>query len=93
MNDDRLVKILTPWERRHPRLFASLRAGGGVTLLIVSVILLAYHVWWGVLLWPVAALCFYASYRKPSSNPRNDEVDRREVTALAPVLPGGADRA
>ncbi len=65
MNDDRVVKFLTPWERRHPRLFASVRAGGGVTLLIVSIILLGYDVWWGVLLVPVAALALYAAYRNP----------------------------
>jgi hypothetical protein len=65
MNDDRLVKILTPWERRHPLLCARIRIGGGVSLLIVAAILIGYDVWWGVLLVPVAALSFYAAYRFP----------------------------
>jgi hypothetical protein len=45
-------------------------------LLIVSVILIGYDVWWGVLLVPVAALAFYAAYRFPqairaTANPTN----------------------
>lgn len=54
MNDARLVRFLTPWERRHPRLCARVRAVAGVSLLIVSAILIGYDVWWGVLLVPVA---------------------------------------
>jgi hypothetical protein len=67
MNDERLVKFLTPWERGHPALFARLRIGGGVSLLIVAVILLGYDAWWGLLLVPVAAVCFYAAYRNPQA--------------------------
>jgi hypothetical protein len=66
MNDARLVKILTPWERRHPLLLcARIRIGGGVSLLIVAAILIGYDVWWGVLLVPLAAASFYAAYRFP----------------------------
>jgi hypothetical protein len=65
MNDARLVRILTPWERRHPRLFAGMRIGGGIALLIIAAILLSYDVWWGVLLLPAAAVCFYAAYLNP----------------------------
>jgi hypothetical protein len=59
------VKILTPWERRHPRLLAGMRIGGGVSLLIIAAILLGYNVWWGVLLLPLAALLIYSAYRFP----------------------------
>jgi uncharacterized membrane protein len=65
MNDERLVKILTPWERRHPLFCSRTRIVAGVSLLIVAAILISYDVWWGVLLVPVAALAFYASYRLP----------------------------
>ncbi len=92
MNDDRLVKPLTPWERRHARLCAGTRMVGGVSLLIVATILTGYDVWWGVLLVPVAAVAFYAAYRFPRAIPRKDEVDQRAVTALAPVLASGVDR-
>jgi hypothetical protein len=34
-------------------------------VLIVAAILIGYDVWWAVLLVPVAALAFYASYRFP----------------------------
>ena len=91
MNDDRLVKPLTPWERRHARLCAGTRMVGGVSLLCAA-ILTGYDVWWGVLLVPVAAVAFYAAYRFPRAIPRKDEGDRRGVTALAPVLASGVDR-
>lgn len=65
MNDAQLVKILVPWERRHPLLFARLRVAGGIALLIFAAILLGYDIWWGVLLAPVAAGVFYTAYRFP----------------------------
>jgi hypothetical protein len=65
MNDARLVRFLTPGERRHPRLFAGTRIAAGVSLLIVAAILIGYDVWWGALLVPVAAVAFYAAYRFP----------------------------
>ena len=78
MNDDRLVKILTPWERRHPLLSAQIRIGGDVSLLIVAAILIGYDVWWGVLLVPVAALFFYAAYRFPRAiRARTNSTDAR----------------
>jgi hypothetical protein len=93
MNDDRIVKILTSWERlaahrrRHSdslrRLVGSASGAGSGTLLLRRRSL-------------------------PASNERKDEFDGREVTAarfrtrsldpcavkrtLASVLPGGADR-
>jgi hypothetical protein len=65
VTDARLVRILSPWERRHPVLFARMRVFGGFCLLILAGILLGYDVWWGVLLVPVAALLFYTAYRLP----------------------------
>jgi hypothetical protein len=62
-------------------------------VLIVAAILIGYDVWWAVLLVPVAALAFYASYRFPSSSPGDRESVRREVTTLATVSPGGVDCA
>ena len=44
MNDVRLVRFLTPWERRHPRVFAGTRICGGISLLIVAAILIGYDV-------------------------------------------------
>ncbi len=67
MNDAPLVRFLTPWERRHPQLCARIRAVAGVSLLVVSAILIGYDVWWGALLVPVAALAFYAVYRFPQA--------------------------
>jgi hypothetical protein len=67
MNKPRLVTILTPWERKHPQVFAGMRIGGGIALLIIAAILLSYDVWWGVLLVPVAAVCFYAAYLNPGA--------------------------
>jgi hypothetical protein len=65
MDDARLVRILFPWERRHPRLFARLPIGGGVVQLALGAILVGYGVWWGLLVLPVAALTFYTAYRLP----------------------------
>ena len=65
MNDARVVKVLTPWERRHLLLCARIRIAGGISLLIVVAVLIGYDVWWGVLLVPVAAVSFYAAYRFP----------------------------
>jgi hypothetical protein len=65
MNDARLVKMLVPWERRHPLLFARMRIARGIWLLIFTAILLAYDVWWGVLVLPLAGFVFYTAYRFP----------------------------
>jgi uncharacterized protein (DUF58 family) len=67
MNGDWLMKLVTPWEYRHPRLFARVRVGVGVWLLILTAIVYGYGRggWWGALLVPAAALLFYAAYRFP----------------------------
>jgi hypothetical protein len=65
MNDDRLVKVLTPWERRHPLLCARIRIGGGVSLLIVAAILIGYDVVVGSAAGAGGGRAFYAAYRFP----------------------------
>ena len=67
MNDDRIMKLVTPYGYKHPQLVAHVRVGVGVWLLILTAILYGYGVgsWWGVLLMPAAALCFYLAYREP----------------------------
>jgi hypothetical protein len=67
MNDDWLLKFVPSYEYRHPRLFARVRVGVGVWLLILTAILYGYDRggWWGALLIPAAALLFYAAYRLP----------------------------
>lgn len=67
MNDDWLMKFVPSYEYRHPRLFARVRVGVGVWLLILTAILYGYDRggWWGALLIPAAALLFYVAYRLP----------------------------
>ena len=67
MNDDRLMKLVAPYNYRHPLLIARVRIGVGVWLLILTVVLYGYGQsgWWGLLLVPAAALHFYLAYRVP----------------------------
>jgi hypothetical protein len=67
MNTDRLMKLVPPCEYRHARLFARMRVGVGVWLLILTAILYGYDRggWWRALLAPTAALLFYIAYRLP----------------------------
>jgi hypothetical protein len=67
MNGHWLMKFLPSYEYRHPGLFARLRVGVGVWLLILTGILYGYGRggWWGALLVPTAALLFYLAYRLP----------------------------
>jgi hypothetical protein len=56
---------LVPWfEYRHPRIFAGVRMGAGVWLLVLTAILYGYHRggWWRVLLIAAAAGHFYFAY-------------------------------
>jgi hypothetical protein len=56
---------LVPWfEYRHPRIFAGVRMGAGVWLLILTAILYGYDRggWWRVLLIAAAAGHFYFAY-------------------------------
>jgi hypothetical protein len=67
MNGDRLMKLVPACEYRRARLFARIRVGVGVWLLILTAILYGYDRggWWRVLLAPTAALFFYIAYRLP----------------------------
>jgi hypothetical protein len=67
MNDDRLIKAVTPYNYRHPLLIARVRIAVGVWLLILTAVLYGYGQsgWWGLLLVPAAALHFYLAYRVP----------------------------
>jgi hypothetical protein len=67
MNNDRLMKLVPPIEYRHARLFARMRIGVGVWLLVLAAILYGYDRgdWWRVLLAPTAVLLFYIAYRLP----------------------------
>jgi hypothetical protein len=55
------------YKYRHPRLFACVRIGAGVWLLVLTAILYGYGRggWWGVLLVPTATVPFYVAYRPP----------------------------
>jgi hypothetical protein len=55
-----LMKFLPSYEYRHPRLFANVRAGVGVWLLILTAILYGSDRsdWLGLLLVPAAAVLF-----------------------------------
>jgi hypothetical protein len=67
MNDDQLMKLVTPYNYRHPLLIARMRIAIGVWLLILTAVLYSYGQsgWWGLLLVPAAALHFYLAYRVP----------------------------
>jgi hypothetical protein len=67
MDRDWLMKRVPSYEYRHPRLFARVRMGAGVWLLVLTAVLYGYGRggWWGVLLVPTAALPFYVAYRLP----------------------------
>jgi hypothetical protein len=61
------MKLVTPYNYRHPLLIARVRKGVGVWLLILTAVLYGYGQsgWWGLLLVPAAALHFYLAYRVP----------------------------
>jgi hypothetical protein len=61
------MKLVPTYEYRHPRLFARVRIGAGVWLLVLTAILYGYGRggWWVALLVPTAALLFYVAYRVP----------------------------
>ena len=67
MNADSVMKLAPSYEYRHPRLFARVRAGIGVWLLILTAILYGSDRsgWWGLLLLSAAALLFFLAYRLP----------------------------
>ena len=67
MNGDWVMKLVPWYEYRHPQLFARVRIGVGVWLLVLTAILYGSGRggWWGVLLVPTAALLFYVAYRLP----------------------------
>jgi uncharacterized protein (DUF58 family) len=67
MDRDWLMKPVPSYEYRHPRLFARVRIGAGVWLLVLTAVLYGYGRggWWGLLLVPTAALLFYVAYRLP----------------------------
>jgi hypothetical protein len=67
MNADSLMRVVPAYEYTHPRLFASVRAGVGVWLLILTAILYGSDRsgWWGLLLVPAAAVFFVAAFCLP----------------------------
>ena len=78
MNSDRLMRLVSPWEYKHPKLFARMRIVAGVWLLVLTGILYGYHRggWWRPLLVVAAALSFYAAYRLPRAiDARKDSND------------------
>jgi hypothetical protein len=79
MTNDRLMKLVPPIEYRHARLFARIRVGVGVWLLVLAAILYGYDRggWLRVLLVPTAALLFHIAYRLPRAISA-----RRSSTAL-----------
>jgi hypothetical protein len=58
------------YQYRRPRLWIRVRVGIGISLVVLSAILLGYGYWWGALLLAAAALHFYFAYclRHPASN-------------------------
>ena len=73
-----LMKLVPAYEYRHPRLFAGVRVGAGVWLLILTVILYGYDRggWWRALLPLAAAGHFYAAYRLRALSARADSMAR-----------------
>jgi hypothetical protein len=70
MNADWLVRVLPSWEKNHPGVWAGVRVGAGIWLLILTAILYGYDRggWWRVLLIAAAAGHFYFAhllYRLP----------------------------
>jgi len=61
------MKFVPSVEYRHAVLFARMRVGVGVWLLILAAILYGYDRggWWRVLLVPTAAVLFCIAYRLP----------------------------
>ena len=57
------MRLITTFDRRHPRFVVRVRVAVGVWLLILGAILLAGGYWWGVLMAAPAALHFYLAYR------------------------------
>jgi hypothetical protein len=69
-NASGLLRLVPGFEYRHARVFARVRMGAGVWLLILTAILYGYDRggWWGALLIPAAAGHFYLAnllYRVP----------------------------
>lgn len=67
MNDDRILKFVTPFGFKHPRFVARVRFCVGIWLLLLTAFVYANGLsgWWGVLLVTAAATCFYLAYREP----------------------------
>jgi hypothetical protein len=68
MTADSLMKLVPPYEYRHPRVCARVRAGVGLWLLVLTVILLfssSRSSLWAVLLVPAAALHFFLAFWLP----------------------------
>jgi hypothetical protein len=80
MDRDGLMKLVPSYEYRHPRLFARVRIGAGVWLLVLTAVLYGYGRggWWGALLVPTAAVLFYVAYRLPRAiSARKSSTDAR----------------
>ncbi len=67
MTDEWILQIVSPWGYRHPQLVARVRTVVGIWLLTLTAILYGTGRggWWGVLLVPSAALCWFLAYREP----------------------------
>jgi hypothetical protein len=76
-NASGLMKFVPAYEYRHPRLFAGVRLGSGVWLLILTAILYGYDRggWWRPLLLLAAAGHFYFAYRLRAISARTNSRD------------------
>ena len=67
MNADSLMKLVPAYEYRHARLWANVRAGTGVWLLVLTAMLYGSgrSAWYGLLLAPAAAVLFLLAFYLP----------------------------
>jgi hypothetical protein len=66
----------TPWGYRHPYICTGVRIAAGTWNLVLGSLLLSHGYRWGVALFAVSALIFWAAYimaRGSSSPERNDQ--------------------
>ena len=95
MNGNLVLRVIPPWEKKHPAVWSGVHVAAGVWLLILTAILYGYDRggWWRALLIPAAAGHFYGAYllhRLSKANSAKRSGGRED--ALASVLPRGADR-
>ncbi len=89
-NASGLMKLVPAYEYTHPRLFAVLRVGAGVWLLILTAILYGYDRggWWRPLLLPAAAghVHFACRLRAISARTNSTDATRRSRGSASGTL-------